>query len=362
MTRRLPTLSVVLFAALHFTGCGTTSAIDDLGTLGGESSMALGINQTGSVTGGSYKSSGDPHIGYHAFRYVDGLGMVDVGALPGGDVSEGHGINSSGVIAGAGLVVGSDSVSNAFLASPQGVLSDIGTVDVFSFARDINDKGQVTGESSNSLGNDHAFLWTQSDGMTDLGTLGGSTSVGRSINENGQISGESKSSNDSATRAFRFTPGVGMVDLGTLGGRNSSAFGINDSGQVVGESDTGFNNGNNYLFLGLSILGTHAFLWTEGVGIIDLGHFPGGHSTAHAINNRGIVVGSSSLKDGSNHAFMWTKSGGMVDLNGLLPRGSGWVLYDAWDINDNSQIVGNGLHNGKAHAYRLNYQAPTLAP
>ena len=43
----------------------------------------------------------------------------------------------------------------------------------------------------------------------------------------------------------------------------------------------------------------------------------------------------------------------MKDLNALLPRGSGWVLNNAWDINDKGQITGNGLHNGNARAFRL---------
>ena len=49
----------------------------------------------GNVTGFSWLSSPASHAaGVHAFRYADGTGMTDVGALPPGNVSSGSGINS----------------------------------------------------------------------------------------------------------------------------------------------------------------------------------------------------------------------------------------------------------------------------
>lgn len=72
--------------------------------------------------------------------------------------------------------------------------------------------------------------------MTDLGTLGGPTSIGSSLNAPGMLVGESDV-NNVVRHAFLWARGT-MSDLGTLGGVNSSASGINALGQVVGDSDT----------------------------------------------------------------------------------------------------------------------------
>lgn len=348
-------IALVLCATLAITACDPTSVIEDLGTLGGPTSLGLGINAAGNVTGGSYLSSHDPHsAGLHAFRYVDGLGMLDVGALPPGNISEGQGINSGGLIVGGSFVEGF--VPHAFIASATLTLTDLGTLGgEYSYAWDINDAGQVTGEASNVAGDIHAFLWTRAAGMRDLGTLGGNRSVGRSINESGQVAGESKTGSGGTIRAFRFTEGAGMISLGALpGGTNSSAYGINNSGQVVGESDTGPILDPSFRLKGFALFGTHAFLWTEGVGMIDLGHLGGRRSLATAISNTGIVVGTSTALNGASRAFRWTQAGGMTDLNTLLPSNSGWVLTVAWDVNDRGQITGEGFHNGAQHAFRLN--------
>ena len=146
-----------------------------------------------------------------------------------------------------------------------------------------------------------------------------------------------------------------MISLRTLsGGTNSSGYGINNSGQVVGESDTGPVLNPNFRLKGFSFFGTHAFLWTEGVGLTDLGHLGGGTSRATALSNNGIVVGTSTLINGTSRAFRWTQAGGMIDLNTLLPPNSGWVLLEAYDVNDKGQITGYGLHNGAGRAFRLN--------
>jgi probable HAF family extracellular repeat protein len=206
MIRSLSSIALILCAAFHLAACKPTSVIEDLGTLGGPVSLGLGINAAGNVCGASYLSSADPHSGgLHAFRYVDGLGMIDVGALPRGNISEGQGINSGGLIVGGSLVEDSgDSVSHAFLANATLNLTDLGSLGgVYSYAWDINDQGQVTGESSNNSLDVHAFIWTSSAGMRDTGTLGGNSSAGRSMSESGQVAGESEVGAGKATRAFR---------------------------------------------------------------------------------------------------------------------------------------------------------------
>jgi hypothetical protein len=55
---------------------------------------------------------------------------------------------------------------------------------------------------------------------------------------------------------------------------------------------------------------------------------------------------------GRSRAFVWF-NGMMFDLNELVNPDSGWTLDAAYGINDAGQIVGSGLWNGQATAFRL---------
>jgi probable HAF family extracellular repeat protein/YD repeat-containing protein len=79
----------------------SSGVIQDLGTLGGASSSAFGVNSSGEVVGASTTSSGATH----AFIYSKGV-MTDLGTL-GGTNSAADAINDSGVIVGS-----SETVSN----------------------------------------------------------------------------------------------------------------------------------------------------------------------------------------------------------------------------------------------------------
>ena len=116
-------------------------------------------------------------------------------------------------------------------------VTDLGTLGgLFGDARDINEAGHVVGEASPVTGGDHAFLWTPSGGMVDLGTLGGagSRSQAEGINDAGQVVGLV---NDGDDRAFYWTAADGMVGLPTLSGIESGARAINNAGQLAGYGD-----------------------------------------------------------------------------------------------------------------------------
>jgi probable HAF family extracellular repeat protein len=70
-----------------------------------------------------------------------------------------------------------------------------------------------------------------------------------------------------------------------------------------------------------------------------------------SINDSGVVVGYSDYQD-TYHAFVYS-GGKMKDLNKLIAAGSGWVLEQAFGINNAGQIVGTGTHNGQEHGFLL---------
>ncbi|MBL8248975.1 MAG: hypothetical protein JNK95_11500 [Candidatus Competibacter sp.] len=341
-----------------------TFAITDLGTLGGTQSVAAGINKHGQVVGFSTTAG---NSATHGFRYANGV-MTDLGTL-GGTRSYANGINDSGQIVGSSTFAG-DSITHAFFSPVNGVMTDLGTLGgTYSAALGINASGQIVGESK--IAGDsatHAFLYS-SGRMTDLGTLGGTNSAAVGINASGQIVGWSytvgtppgkKSLTGSSEysiaavgnpHAFLYSGGR-MTDLGTLGGTSSFALGINASGQVVGSSTTA---GDSAL---------HAFRYANGV-MLDLGTLGGTQSIAFSINASGQIFGASTTAgDRETHLFLHT-GGQMIDLNSSFP--AGWFLGAAnaingaaAAINDAGQMVGSGTINGQTHAFLMSPSSQTF--
>jgi probable HAF family extracellular repeat protein len=167
--------------------------------------------------------------------------------------------------------------------------------------------------------------------VTDLGTLFGGSSVANDINAAGQVVGASDS------HAFLWQSGA-MTDLGSLfPGGGSVAVGINASGWIVGSAE--------------SETVEHAFRWapsssngTSGI-MTDLDPL-GTWSEALDINNVGKIVGDLVTTGGDTHAFVY-ENGSMTDLNLPEYTAAGWYLKTARGINDNGQIVGQGVLNGQ---------------
>jgi probable HAF family extracellular repeat protein len=211
---------------MHAFSWTAATGLTDLGTLAGtNASQGFAINDQGQIAGSS---------GTHAVIWNNGV-IQDLGTL-GGPTSEAHGINNLGVAVGF-----SDTPSEgqrAFIFQ-NGTMTEIGALpgDTSSRADHINDSGMVVGASEGS-GGVRAFVWTQNGGFQPLGSLsGGIYSEAFGINNLGQVVGESGSS--LGTRAFLWTSSNGMVDLNNLvtgipaNVVLTGAVAINDSGQIV---------------------------------------------------------------------------------------------------------------------------------
>jgi probable HAF family extracellular repeat protein len=220
----------------------------------------------------------------------------------------------------------------------QYMVTDLGTLGgTFSIGFGINAAGQVAGVSDPPGSLFRAFSY---DGtMHNLGSLGGLSSYGYDINDAGHVTGHSLTSGNAADHAFLHN-GTTMHDLGTLGGTDSVGNGINNSGHVTGRSHTSNNEFN------------HAFLY-DGT-MHDLGTLGGPYSEGIAINNVGQVTGVSSLDvSGPQHSFIWTPStpngstGSFLDLGTL---GGGYST--GININDIGQVTGGSQTvSGEEHAF-----------
>ena len=311
-------LFVVLFASMNVSA-DVTYTITDLGTLGGISSDASGINSSGQVTG--YIVGGGPQ---RTFLYSNGS-MEDLGPIIGQSI--GIGINNSGNVVGTRYVGGA---SRAFLYS-NGMVNSLDSIGGFgSVARGINSSDQIVGRVALSDG-DHAFLYSH-DVAQDLGR-----GFASGINDSGQTVGSLSANGGSYP--FLYSDGT-IYNLGTLGGNNGGAYAINSSGQIVGFSNPG------------NISGVHAFLYS-GSSMQDLGTFGGINSVAYSINTSGQIVGNAETSNDGTHAFVYS-NGLLQDLNSLLNNPiAGWTLQSANAINDSGQIVGQMVNGFQSHAFLL---------
>lgn len=300
-----------------------------------------------------------------AAQYV----LTDLGALSPSGQSRANALNENGQVVGSST----DAVgwSRPVIWS-NGTIREIPTFNSalpgHGQATAINDLGQVVGYNQDQTKfEDHAFSWSGSGAMQDLGLLpGGRGSRATGVNNDGLVVGYGMQTGagigftwtSGALQPVTGTGGVQMIpfavnDDGVMAGRGGGAsdsfVGVPGATQTLGSLPGGGPNSTPYALNNLGQVagvsqadgGEFAFLWTAGVmqnlGAL-AGHFG---STAYGINDHGDVVGQSEGGFAPT-AVLWS-GGALYDLNSFVV-GSGWTLVQATDINNKGQIVGYGAN------------------
>lgn len=318
------------------------------------------ITDGGLIAGLSDNGVIDPLTGFPEFRAVlwqDG-NIMNLGTL-GGNESVAGGVNDRGQVSGCANNGTSDSFNLGCVGSPQqgraflwrnGVMEDLGTLGgPDSSGGPINERGEVAGwallnstpNPTTGIPTQHPFLW-QNGIMHDLGTIGGTAVFEvNGLNNHSQVVGGMNVAGDQSFHPFLWD-GQSIKDLGTLGGIFGNADWLTEAGAVVGWSTTPGD------------LAAHAFLWRHGK-MADLGVNAGNLcSIAYVINTREQVVGGSDDCSGNNPlAFVWEK-GSIADLNGLVVNGVSVQLTVAVGLNEAGEIAAQGVvSNGDLHAFLL---------
>ena len=342
----------------------------DIGTLGGPASYvnipdayAQVLNNRGMVAGSADTSTPDPYQSFcfnedcfvsHAFESHSGI-MRDLGVLPGGASSGANWITTNGLIVGESQNGTTDPLIPGFpefhaVLWNQGNIVDLGTLEGGneSIANSVNRRGQIVGGSLNGIPDPfsisglgyqtRAFVW-QKGVMQDLGTLGGPDAIANLVNESGQIVGESYTNSTPSsycaenlglsltTGAFLWQNGK-MVNLGSFGGTCTYAIDLNNRGQVVGTSTLAGDFAH------------HPFL-SDRTAFTDLGTFGGTEGSANAINDAGEAVGWAAYPgDEVLHASLW-KNGRITDLGTI----DGDPLSFAFTVNAKGQVAGSSVNS-----------------
>jgi probable HAF family extracellular repeat protein len=279
-------------------------------------------------------------------------------------------INDAGQVVGE-LSQEATSPGRAFRWTPPATMELLATPEQVyrSYAQAIDSAGRCAGRMDpmpDGNGDIEASLWptpgtqwslplAEVRAMNDYGQM-----VGQSIKGDQWVASlwqpDAPGGTTGTEHILNLSPGLGLTAW--------DARSINASGQVVGGA------------VDLSGLPS-AFLWSpdsrNGItgSTVSLGLFPRPESRntgsavsfgefapsispvdAYDINRWGVVVGSVTVRSWFGRAFMYRR-GPLEDLNHFLPHGSGWVLNQAWAINDNGWIVGLGSKEGDTHGFVL---------
>ena len=179
--------------------------------------------------------------------------------------------------------------------------------------------------------------------IRELGQLKtGKTSVAYGVNDAGVAVGTAVSADGSFT-AVRFNLDGSVTELAQLyPGYESAALDINNAGVMVGYALTG------YSVQGFEI--PAAVIFNEDGTLTELGELiPLKPSAARAINSQGTIVGSATDNNGISRAVIF-EGGGVVTPLGYLGSSPGNSVASA--INDDGLIVGTSSISSSSDKFR----------
>lgn len=337
---------LLLLCAIFILSTGWT--IRPLPTLpGGGLCSANGINERGEVAGQAQSAAGIMRA--VIWNASGAIYEIPTPAIAGG-ISIAEDLNESGYVVGRMATAVTPATAFVFRS---GVVTNL-TASSESRAFAISNANHVAGQwtVAGTPPRHYAVVWGSATPGSPyfLGALGGYLDLAADIAENAPVVAGTVAVQSRNRHAFLWTDTGGLRDLGTLGGANSYGRGVtvgvypDPTGEtiyVTGESETigaGFN--------------TTPFIWHRGT-MTSIGLLSGCTTGwGYAINKHKDIVGSCA-GGGIDRAFLW-KWGVLIDLNSVLPPGSGWDrLYAAYDINDGGQIAGFGSYLGQIRGFVL---------
>jgi len=285
------------YRALLYDGSWT-----NLGTLGGTESLAFGVEDSGRVAGDSQTSSGETHAFLWTPGGTDGVvgnpQMKDLGTL-GGATSEAAGVNKSGQVTGSSDTSRQPPAQRHAFIYGAGKLTDLGqSVSVLpnSFGYAINNSGHIAGVAYDANYTAPQAFFYDGNTAVAIGSSGGQASTALALNDGDHIAGYLTTSLY-FDHAFHWAVGV-LTDARTLGqGHYSYGIGINNSNVIVGGS-----------FVDAADTVYHAFVWANGTmqdlnTLLDTSGTGWTLTEARAINDAGQIIGLGTY-GGGKRAFL----------------------------------------------------------
>jgi probable HAF family extracellular repeat protein len=212
-----------------------------LGHLGGGSTWAGDINDSGAVVGSSYTSEMTPlGLMQHPFIWQNG-GMTDLGLLEGSEDGGAAAINSAGVIVGSSGRTDPETYESfyrAFIYS-NGAMTALPVPSSEAYAGDINDEGVVVGSMRAAGGFSNFHGWIYVDGVvTNLNALipsgtGLHIAYANAINNAGQIAATAFDARGHY-HAVLLTPGEGPAPTPSVSIQDAFVFEGNSGTQNAG--------------------------------------------------------------------------------------------------------------------------------